>query len=309
MADQSTACASALTCFNGKVAGLKGDPIDGKATKVMTMVWIVVLIGLLSLAVFSHRYAWWRPHLNWNRPRILMYHMVREHIPGAKFNKLRVTPEQFEQQLKWLSEQGFHFVTMHQLCANWGKHPDKTVAITFDDGYEDNLLNALPILKKYQASATIYVVVDRHDRDWSSYKKAHHNSGELARETKLSDSQIQTLIDSGLIEIASHTLTHANLANVDEPQRLQEMHESRHLLQQQTGQAINSFAYPFGIYTDADIEAARQAGYLTAVTTIEGIDELLPKPDFLQLKRIKVSGKDNLLAFKCRIRTGQRGLT
>ncbi|TEU23828.1 polysaccharide deacetylase family protein [Alkanindiges illinoisensis] len=271
-------------------------------------VWIVFFIVIVGLGWFSYRYAWWRPHLNWNRPRILMYHMVREHIPGAKFNKLRVTPAHFEQQVKWLSEQGFHFVTMHQLCANWGKHPDKTVAITFDDGYEDNLRNALPILKKYNASATIYVVVDRHERDWSSYKKAHHNTGELARETKLTDLQIKQLVDSGLIEIGSHTLTHANLAAIDDQQRLQEMTESRYILQQQTGQAINSFAYPFGIYSKADVEAADQAGYLTAVTTVEGVDELLPKPDFLQLKRIKVSGKDNMLAFKCRIRTGQRGL-
>ena len=152
------------------------------------------------------------------------------------------------------------------------------------------------------------MVVDRHERDWSSYKKAHHNTGELARETKLTDLQIKQLVDSGLIEIGSHTLTHANLAAIDDQQRLQEMNESRYILQHQTGQAINSFAYPFGIYSEADVEAADQAGYLTAVTTVEGVDELLPKPDFLQLKRIKVSGKDNMLAFKCRIRTGQRGL-
>ncbi len=270
--------------------------------------WIIFFIVVAGFGWFSHRYAWWKPPLNWNRPRILMYHMVREHIQGAKFNKLRVTPGQFEQQVKWLSEQGFQFVTIQALYVNWGKHPDKTIAITFDDGYADNLLNALPILKKYNACATIYVVVDRHDRDWSSYKKAHHNTGELARESKLSDEQVKFLAQSGLIEIGSHTMTHANLDAIDDEQRSKEMVKSRSILQQQTGQAINSFAYPFGIYSNADIEAARLAGYNTAVTTIEGIDEILPKPDFLQLKRIKVSGKDNLLAFKCRIRTGQRGL-
>lgn len=270
--------------------------------------WIISLVGILAAGWFSHRYAWWRPHLNWNRPRALMYHMVREHIAGAKFNKLRVTPAQFEQQIKWLSEQGFHFVTMQQLYANWERHPDKTIAITFDDGYADNLINALPILKKYNACATVYVVVDRHDRDWSTYKKAHHNTGELAKEPKLTDGQVKMMVDSGLIEIGSHTLTHANLTVIDGVQRHSEMKESRLALQQLTGQPIDSFAYPFGIYGNADVIAAKQAGYLTAVTTIEGVDEQLPKPEFLQLKRIKVSGKDNLLAFKCRIKTGQRGL-
>lgn len=120
-------------------------------------------------------------------PRVLMYHMVRAHIDGAKFNKLRVEPKEFEKQVAWMKAEGFHFVTMQELQKNWGKHPEKTVAITFDDGYLDNLENAYPILEKYQAKATIYVVVDRHDRDWSTYKKAHHNNGELAREAKLND--------------------------------------------------------------------------------------------------------------------------
>lgn len=77
----------------------------------------------------------------------------------------------------------FSFCDDARVTGQWGQHPEKTVAITFDDGYLDNLENAYPILEKYQAKATIYVVVDRHDRDWSTYKKAHHNSGELARES------------------------------------------------------------------------------------------------------------------------------
>ncbi len=269
--------------------------------------YCLLIVGMLVFIWFSHRYAWWKPSVDWQQPRVLMYHMVREHIAGAKFNKLRVKPDEFERQIKWLAEQHFHFVTMQQLYDNWNKHPAKTVAITFDDGYADNLLNALPILKKYNAVATIYVVVDRHERDWSSYKKAHHNSGELAQEPKLSDQQLQQLVESGLIEIGSHTLTHLNLAKASAEERQQELTQSKLILQQATGQPINSFAYPFGIYTAADVEAAKLAGYSTAVTTIEGIDSIQPTPDFLQLKRIKVGGKDNLLAFKCRIRTGQRG--
>lgn len=268
---------------------------------------LLLVFGVLWFLWFSHRYAWWKPAIDWQRPRVLMYHMVREHIAGAKFNKLRVKPAEFEKQIKWLSEQGFKFVSMQELYDQWGQHSPKTVAITFDDGYLDNLTNALPILKKYNAKATIYVVVDRHDRDWSSYKKAHHNSGELAQEPKINDAQLKQLVDSGLIEIGSHTLSHVNLKTATAEQREQELTESRTILQQQTGQFINSFAYPFGIYAQADVEVARQVGYLTATTTVEGIDAIEPAPDFLQLQRIKISGKDNLLAVKCRMRTGKRG--
>ena len=267
---------------------------------------VVVLAGLL----FSHRYGWWRRTVDWRHPRILMYHMVREHIPGTKFNKLRVTPRAFEQQVRWLSGQGFRFFTLSELRRHWqaGTLPPRAVALTFDDGYADNLLNALPILQKYQACATIYVVVERHDNDWATYKKAHHNTGELVREPKLSDAQVQALVASGCIEIGSHTLTHVNLGTLqDEAVRAHELQASRHQLQALTGQPVESFAYPFGIYTDKDVLAARQAGYADAVTVAEGIDPVSPLPDFWQLKRIKVSGKDNLLAFRIRLRTGKRG--
>nr|WP_130804395.1 polysaccharide deacetylase family protein [Acinetobacter ihumii] len=264
----------------------------------------LALVFVLAVIMFSYKYAWWKPAIDWKRPRVLMYHMVREHIDGAKFNKLRVKPAEFDKQVAWMKEQGFHFVTMQELQQNWGKHPDKTVAITFDDGYLDNLEHAFPILEKYQAKATIYVVVDRHERDWSTYKKAHHNSGELAREPKLSDEQIQVLAKSGLIEIGSHTLTHANLAKLNDQECFDELLQSKQQLEQMTGQQVTSFAYPFGIYSQRDVEIAKQAGYLNAVTTIEGIDA--EQPDFMQLKRIKVSGKDSMFAVKLRMKLGKR---
>ena len=268
--------------------------------------WIV-LAAVLAAGWFSNRYAWWRRPVDWRRPRVLMYHMVSPHRPGAKFNGLRVTPEHFEAQLAWLQREGWQFFTVGELWERWDTLPPKSVAITFDDGYADNLHNALPLLEKYDARATIYMVVDRHERDWSTAKKAHHNTGELAREPKLSDEELQRLVTSGRIEIGSHTLTHINMRTVLADDKRRELAESRHLLQAQTGQAVTSFAYPFGIYGEEDVALAREAGYTTAVTTLDGIDARTPRPDPLQLKRIKVSGKDNMLAFVMRMRGGKRG--
>lgn len=267
---------------------------------------IYLFIFLLILVIaFSYKYAWWKPAVDWKRPRVLMYHMVREHIEGAKFNKLRVKPAEFEKQVAWMKAENFHFVTMYELQQNWDRHPEKTVAITFDDGYLDNLENAYPILEKYQAKATIYVVVDRHDRDWSTYKKAHHNSGELAREAKLNDEQVKALANSDLVEIGSHTMTHANLAKLDDVACLAELTQSKQALETVTQQSVTSFAYPFGIYCQRDVDMAKQAGYSNAVTTNEGID--LEQPDFMQLQRIKISGKDSIFAVKLRLKIGKRG--
>lgn len=267
------------------------------------MIWILLLVlSALSFATYSYKQ---KPQkVSWAVPRILMYHMVREHIQGAKFNKLRVTPAAFEKQIAWLRMEGFNFVTMQELYEKWGSHPEKTIAITFDDGYLDNLENAFPVLKKYNAKGTIYIVVDRHDRDWSTYKKAHHDSGELMREVKLNDQQVKFLSDTGLIEIGSHTVTHANLVKLNDKECFSELAQSKHALEFLTQKPVNSFAYPFGIYAERDVQMAKQAGYSNAVTTKEGIDE--EHPDFMQLKRIKISGKDSLRIVKRRLERGTK---
>ena len=86
-----------------------------------------------------------------------------------------------------------------------------------------------------------------------------------------------------------------------------ELAASKHELEALIQRSVISFAYPFGIYSAEDVQLAREAGYSTAVTTVEGIDKLQPLPDPFDLKRIKVSGKDNLLAFVMRMRGGRRG--
>jgi len=269
------------------------------------MIWGIVLLVAISLLLFSNRYGWWRPAVGLEHPRILMYHMVSEHRSKAKFNKLRVKPAAFDWQVRWLKENGWHFAVMSEL-----EHPDrlppKTVFLTFDDGFADNYHMAHPVLKKYGAKATLYLVVDRFDRDWSTAKKAHHNTGELMREPKLSDEQVSEMLASGCWELGGHTLTHANLARLDEPQKFAEIKGCHDELARQFDCLVSSFAYPFGIYDEQDVRLARKSGYASAVTTVEGIDTDL-KACRHELSRIKISGKDNRLAFRLRMRTGRRG--
>lgn len=265
-------------------------------------------LGILAFAMLmlSRRYAWWRKTVDYGCPRILMYHMVREREPGAKFNKLRVSPVNFDEQLRWLKEEGWHFAVMSDLD-DPAKLPIKTVILTFDDGYEDNLQNADPILERYGAKATLYVVEDRFNRDWSTSKKAHHDSGELKREPKLSDAQLEQMIASGRWELGGHTRTHANLVKLDSAEREVEIAQARQSLASRFAVPLQSFAYPFGIYGAEDVVSVRTAGFTTAVTTREGIpDDVLAQA--LELPRIKVSGKDSMLAFKLRMRTGFRGV-
>ncbi|VAW80141.1 hypothetical protein MNBD_GAMMA13-241, partial [hydrothermal vent metagenome] len=87
---------------------------------------------------------------------------------------------------------------------------------------------------------------------------------------------------------------------------LYELQASKRSLEQRFNVEIKSFAFPFGIYTKEQLVLLEQAGYQSAVTTEEGV-ECLHEQKNMELKRIKISGKDNWLAFLLRVRSGRRG--
>lgn len=270
------------------------------------MIFVLAAIGSVY---FSVRYGWWRPTVSYESPRVLMYHMIRDRIPDAKFNGLRLSPEMFDRQLKYLSEKGwtFHTITeLHEL-AEKGLLAKKSVAITFDDGYEDNFINAFPIIKKYNAKATIYLVVDRHDRDWSGKRKEKNQGAGLLLEPKLSDDQVKEMLASGVIEIGSHTLTHDNLMSLDSQNKRKEIHDSRSKIRSDFDIDCKAFCYPFGLYGMEEVELVKKAGYTTATTVNTGIDHRLTEHP-CEISRITISGKDGFYAFYQKMRTGKRGL-
>jgi peptidoglycan/xylan/chitin deacetylase (PgdA/CDA1 family) len=262
---------------------------------------------VLIILYYSYRYAWWRKAIDYNYPRILMYHMVREPITGKKFNSLRVSPAKFEKQIAYLAQNGWQSFTMSEVMKLKDKLPPKSVVVTFDDGYRDNLINALPILQKYNFKATIYLVVDRHDRDWSGQRKAKNVGAGLKDEPKLSDDEVKELIESGLVEIGAHTITHANLSRLTQEQKEYEIYQSKKEIEEKFAIECESFAYPFGIYDDMDREIVEKSGYKSAVTTKVGIADI-KSCDAFEIPRITVSGKDNLIAFKLKLKSAKRGV-
>ena len=266
---------------------------------------LLFVAGAGAVGWFSIRYAWWRPCVSRQNPRILMYHMIRSHRPGTRFNKLRVPPHEFAKQVAWLKRHDFTFVFASQLFSGEGL-PEKTVCITFDDGYEDNIKAADPVLAEHGAVATLYLVVDR-DAGWSSKKKAHHGDDELQSEPKLSDAQVRTLISSGRWELGGHTRTHANLLALNEDAARDEIKTSRDELQREFGVFPQTFAYPFGLYDAQHPSMLREVGFVGAVTTDS---DIAPQPyaDPMSVPRIKVSGNDNMLGFIMRMKGGKRGL-
>jgi len=261
--------------------------------------------GIGAASYYSVRYAWWRSVVSWSSPRVLMYHMVRNHRPGTRFNKLRVPPECFAQQLQWLVEHGFQFLFVSELFGS-DPPPEKSVCLTFDDGFTDNLLHADPLLVQANAKATLYLVTER-DEGWSSKKKLHHSDEELQSEPKLKDEQVQMMLDSGRWELGAHTRRHVNLKSVGDAAAKAEIESSIKDFRDRFHVVPTTFAYPFGIFEPHHMEMVHNAGYAGAVTTEPGIGSW-PYSDSRRVPRIKVSGTDNMLSFAMRMRGGKRGL-
>ncbi|NJM08921.1 polysaccharide deacetylase family protein [Candidatus Gracilibacteria bacterium] len=185
---------------------------------------------------------------------ILMYHYIREVDEDADpiGYRLSVRPDRFEEQLQWLRAEGYTALRMSDLFAclrGQRACPPRPVALTFDDGYEDQALNALPLLERYQIPATFYIV-----------------SGFVGKPGYMSWQQLETLRDAGM-EIGGHTVSHADLAGLSLEEARAEIGQSRQLLRRRLGIEVESFAYPAGSYTLPVTDLVQEAGFSHAVTT------------------------------------------
>jgi len=220
--------------------------------------------------------------------RVIMYHrVVDDPLTDSKFN-VYITKDKLDWQLGNLKKRGFDFITFKDL-AN-GVKVKKPIILTFDDGYEDNRLNLLPLLKKHQAKAVIYCLGDRSIQSniWDE------KLGE-PRANLMNDSQIKECHDSGLIEIASHGLKHQHLPSLNEADADEEFKLSKKNLEQLINEKIVSFAYPYGDYGEREEVMAYEAGYDFAIGTVNGPLKLTD--NYYAIRRIQIFPNEGKLGF------------
>ena len=217
---------------------------------------------------------------------ILMYHQIDAEPPkGSPMRGLVVSPQTFSRQMAALNLLGYQGKSMGDLLPylNGEKH-GKVFGITFDDGYENNLRCALPILKRYGFSSTCYIVANQVGKT---------NSWDLERgviQVPLMDAQqLKVWVDAGQ-EVGSHTLNHANLETLSEAEQAMEISQSKTqleaLVQQKAG--VQHFCYPYGGLNKTAVQNVKAAGYLTATTTVRG-RAVQGQSDDLLLPRVLVS--------------------
>ena len=241
---------------------------------------LLIFSGLLFLALLLLMAAAW-PHRN--AIPVLNYHQIN----NSAHNALTVNTEQFEAQMKYLTEKGYHTISPSELAdamENAAALPENPVLITFDDGYLDNYNNAFPILKKYNMKATIFLISD--------YVSVYPNYVTWDKAIEMQENQI---------DFESHTLNHVELTKVSPEECLYQLTNSKRAIEWHLQKNVSFIAYPCGSYNDEVQKLVRQAGYRGAFTVHYGM--IHPGDNMYALDRVPIFGGNShtLLRFKLRL--------
>ena len=226
---------------------------------------------------------------------ILAYHAVHP----LRLDAINVTPDNFGAQLAWLARRGYRGVSLAAYLRQAAEQPDKLgrlVALTFDDGYLDNLTYAWPLLEKFGFSATIFVVAERIGTDQliDPHLLTVHPAVPRTAYQFLTWDDIRTLQRKG-IEIGSHTCTHPKLDQLDAAGQTDEITQSKKIIEEQLQQPVVSFCYPYGHFNDDSLRIVAAAGYSQAVVTPWRAG--LIRGGRLTLRRVGLYRRDTLLRF------------
>ncbi|MEP7334215.1 MAG: glycosyltransferase [Actinomycetota bacterium] len=221
--------------------------------------------------------------------RILGYHRV------APVNDvLNTPPENFRAQLEHMLELGFKPVRLSdslELLAE--RLEDSLFAVTFDDGYQDILEHAVPILSELQVPASIFLPTRIIDGDLSFHWYRDPPPA-------LDWDEVELLARDGLIDFQSHSRSHYSLPQLSDDEAHDEIFRSKHEIEQRVGYELTSFCYPAGRYGDRELRLIREAGYRVGVTTNPGINSggRMPRT----LCRTMVYWRDSLRDFDAKVK-------
>ena len=187
---------------------------------------------------------------------VLLFHRVTDAIAE---DGLTIGTRRFRQICRML-QTDFHTVPLADVFTTVRAGlpiPRRTVAITFDDCYRDNL-EAAWVLKEHELPATFFVptsyVGSEEPFPWDRH---------LPRQPNLTWADLRLMADMGF-EIASHTVSHPSMGSIGREQAVREMVESRQIIEKEIGQPVRWFAYPFGGMEDSRpdlMSLLEQTGY------------------------------------------------
>lgn len=218
----------------------------------------------------------------------LLYHKIDFPTADVKIRGAYTAPKRFAKQIKYLLRNKFNFHTASEMIGhftNYGEFPAKSIAITFDDGWKDNCLNAFPILNKYGVKATIFIIPSCIGQTTAKVTA----DGEGVRE-HLSENDIIEMSKGG-IEFGSHSLNHKLFHQISDEEIAEEVKESKKQIENLLQKDCKMFAYPAGFFTEKAKTIVEEAGYLSAFSTVYGETENV---DLYAVNRTEILRRDRM---------------
>jgi peptidoglycan/xylan/chitin deacetylase (PgdA/CDA1 family) len=236
---------------------------------------------------------------NPGRIPILMYHSISDREADGRhpYFDTRTSPRVFEQHMKLLRDLNYSVISPATVVAKFDKKDmenRKCAVITFDDGFRDFYTNAFPILTKYGFTATMYLPTAYIQQQNQSFKGMNC----------LSWNEVRELQRAGM-QFGSHTVTHPVLKQISHSELETELRRSKQTIEQELGDAVTSFAYPYA-FPEEDREfshrlrgALEGAGYQNGVSTVIGSTHSLEEKFFM--KRLPANSWDDPALFQAKL--------
>ena len=219
---------------------------------------------------------------------VLMYHRIGDAL-NAWEQKYCTSPRNFAAHMQALVGKGYRACAINDFIG-WLvgdiQLPDKSVLITFDDGYLGVFEHGLPVLRKLEWPAVMFLVsglIGKSD-SWCQRDNPSRKTYPL-----MGIEEIQTMRTQGF-SFFSHSRSHSDLSQRDETELTDELKGSREDLERLLGEPIDYIAYPYGRYNDLVLEIVKKAGYKAAFSVQPGFNR--PGGDPYRIRRIDVFGTD-----------------
>jgi peptidoglycan/xylan/chitin deacetylase (PgdA/CDA1 family) len=232
-----------------------------------------------------------------SRIPILMYHSIEEGSSDPRpYYDINTTPNRFEQQLKFLSDEGYRTIHLGDAIRSLSRNTEtsKRVVITFDDGYRNFATAAYPILAKFDFTAELFVPSEL----------IQDHPAEFLGRPLLTWSDLSELQRNG-IQVGSHSASHGRLKFLSDAELEKEVAQSKNTIEDKTGRPVTSFSYPYA-FPETDLVFAKtlrellsKHGYETGVTTVLGTASR--SSDSLLLPRLPINSSDDLTLFRAKL--------
>ncbi|AKL94807.1 putative xylanase/chitin deacetylase [Clostridium aceticum] len=223
-------------------------------------------------------------------PVLTYHHILTEEENPYPDNGMIISVELFEKHMKYLHNEGFHTITLKELelfLKNEIRLPEKSVLITFDDGYKSNIVHAYPILKKYNQKAAIFIISSYITDETVAFNPEilqYASWEELEKSNDVFEYGCHTHDFHHLEDDEGYLLTKSREAVREDLRVNLEMMQSPY------------FAYPYGHYNQEVIDVLKELGYHMAFTVEEG--NVQHGDNRFKLKRRNVYSFTSLKDFK-----------